>query len=383
VLPRLRPNGAALLAFLLAAPVPALYAQAAPPVTIRVRVVDSSGVAIPGAGVAIMDGLRDTKASGSTDGAGRVTLIVPGGTWQHEVVARRIGYQRASLFFVPHHDTVSLTLALRRPAQQLEAVRVTAREDVKHASYHLDAEDITNSPRTILDGMDAVMKLRPDVMYGRDPLCGGAQDIWVNGKLMRGVLPNAMVQARRGITPSPKMKSMSGRPLPMPKPLTGNEAVQTVLAAIKPEHILEMEFKDCYDRTVDKVHGNSALFVALKEGVAFELNGRGSYVKDLGDLPFVAENAAPPAVSVPAYRNRLLGVYDATTGDPVPDVAVTDSLSGTTARTTSTGTVTLRFLPEGESTLRIMKPGYDSAHVRVSISPRDTLPITLILGRVP
>jgi hypothetical protein len=362
------------LLLLLAAPT-ALYAQAAPPVTIRLRVIDTASVPVAGADVAIMADLKEARATAVTDARGLATLTVPGGNAQREAVARKIGFARTSMFFVAHHDSIALTLVLRRPVQQLEAVKVTEREDVKRKSYHLDADDIANSKRPILDGMDAALKIRPDIIYGREPeLCGGAQDIWINGKLMRGVLSNAMVQARRGITPSPGMKSsMSGRPALMPRPLRGSEAVETVLASIKPEHIAEMNFKDCFDTTVNDVHGSSALYVVLKEGIAFELNGRGSYVKDLGDLPFVADALA--------YRNRLLGVYDATSGEPVPEVTVTDSASGVTAKTTATGTVTLMFLPDGAATLKIAKPGYDALSLPVMISPRDTLPITVVLTK--
>jgi Carboxypeptidase regulatory-like domain len=82
-----------------------------------------------------------------------------------------------------------------------------------------------------------------------------------------------------------------------------------------------------------------------------------------------------------AYRHRLLGVFDELTGEPIAGVEVADSTSGTFATTTATGTVSLAFLPEGLSTLRIRKLGYAELHLPVVISPKDSLPITLTLGK--
>jgi hypothetical protein len=80
----------------------------------------------------------------------------------------------------------------------------------------------------------------------------------------------------------------------------------------------------------------------------------------------------------PAYRARILGVYT-TDGDPIEGAEVTDALSKTTALTTKTGTVTLSFLPDGATLVRIRKVGYAAATMLVNIDPSDTLPVTVML----
>lgn len=92
--------------------------------------------------------------------------------------------------------------------------------------------------------------------------------------------------------------------------------------------------------------------------------------------------AAPLAAQeAPAYRRRLLGVYDMQTGDPIEGAEVTDILGKLTATTSATGTVSLAFLPEGQTMLRIRKVGYTAKTMAISISPVDTVPFTVLLER--
>ena len=83
----------------------------------------------------------------------------------------------------------------------------------------------------------------------------------------------------------------------------------------------------------------------------------------------------------PSLPLRIFGVLDVDTGEPVADVRVVDLATCTFARTTKTGTVSLSFMTAGNWRLSIEKAGYDSLTMPVAISPRDSNPVTVVLGR--
>lgn len=96
-----------------------------------------------------------------------------------------------------------------------------------------------------------------------------------------------------------------------------------------------------------------------------------------------AQTAAQDTAAKPktyAYRYRVLGVFDAASGDPVEGVEVIDVLNGNKALTTKTGTVSLMFLPDGGSLVRLRKVGYEMQTMTVAISPADTTPLTVVLA---
>ena len=98
-------------------------------------------------------------------------------------------------------------------------------------------------------------------------------------------------------------------------------------------------------------------------------------------LLLVASIASAQQTGAPAapYRARIVGVFDFSTGAPIIGAEVTDMASGTMALTTRTGTVSLAFLPDGGSTVRVRKVGYTPITQFMAISPADTVPLTLMM----
>jgi hypothetical protein len=119
-----------------------------------------------------------------------------------------------------------------------------------------------------------------------------------------------------------------------------------------------------------------ALLVALSTGLALSA---GAQVVPSAAAPVARATAASAARS---YRDRLMGVFDSATGRPVAGVEVSDLLSGTRAMTTATGTVSLFYLPDSGSIVRLRKVGYTPQTFFVAISPGDTTPITVLLSPV-
>ena len=315
-----------------------------------------------GVDLAVMRGVNTVVAQSTTDVTGRHAFALADDAGGLEVVARKIGYQRGDRFFALSRDTTVISIVLRRTIQSLDAVKVSAEQDLRHKSYFLDADAIASSDRPLFDGMDVFTKLRPDMLYSRS---AGVfehceiEEVWVNGRRLP-ISPydslDPMIESRRKTL----FKPAKSKPVSL--------AVLKTLSLVKPEHIAEINYRDCMDTSIGKMGDQNAAFITLKPGVAFDIK-RGSYV--------VGQKAP-----IATYRNRLLGLYDDSNGEPLDGAVVLNTANGDRVQTTSTGTVSLAFLPEGQSTIKISKPGYRDFSFEVSISPADTVPLTIVLTRL-
>lgn len=359
--------------------------------TVRERVIvttvrDSANRPVADVDVSLREGLSDTVVSGMTDRSGRVTLRTLTRASSIEVVARRIPFL-ASYRYVRFgtSDTTSVALTLVRPAHTLDTVVVTEREATRKAKMTIDADAIASSTRNIGSGLDVVLKLRPDMVYGLAgrAFCDTARvtQVWVNGIRMWNVPPAAMAAQRR----QEELDAHFKRPPPY---ASMSPDMLYVLTTIKPEHIASIEMSDCTHPVVQQNGHREGMFISLKPGIGFE-PGVGSLVQgdeeQLGTLRRIMMQRRSSSVLLPtgpARLPRLLGLFDWDTGEPVAGADVIDAATGTRASSSETGTVPLDFVSSGAALLVVERPGYRTDSLHVKISPSDTIPITVLLRRV-
>jgi hypothetical protein len=387
----------------------AAQAAPAPAHPISLRVVDSAGLVIEGADVSVVQGINDVRASATTDARGRVSLSVVGPDGDYQVVVRKIGFLREDQFFHAGAAPVALEVRMQRAVQTLAPVKVTATENLKRKSYFIDADEIAKHADELIDATDILKKLKPDMICGRScsPLgavaattrtparkCPGlafsqrrvcpadntppslSTSVWVNGVWIRSVATDEVCQVgRRGI-------------------LAGlSPGTMQVLCEIQPEHIEQITYLDEFDNSVGKPHSNSAIFVVLKTGVGYEPGAKSYVVADTmtskrtrvapGTAVVDSSSAVPDSTAqkLPSYRYRLLGVFDQETGEAIQGARVIDSSTGTYMNTSVTGTVSLFYLPEGSSLVRITKDGYADLTLSVVIGPGAAEPLTLTMKK--
>jgi hypothetical protein len=83
--------------------------------------------------------------------------------------------------------------------------------------------------------------------------------------------------------------------------------------------------------------------------------------------------------SVRVRAGRLVGVYDANSGQPLADVSITNVATGLSAKTTSTGTLSLFFVDTAGGMLRVRKVGYKPLTMLATNGSQDTTPLTVLL----
>jgi hypothetical protein len=367
----MRPSLALAAALLVAQPVRGQTTL--PPTSVRVRVVDSAGTPLSGADVSIVRGLASPLASGNTSASGEITLNIPQGT-EYQLIARRIGFERASRFFSTTPEPMAIVMQLSRSVTRLDAMKVTA-DFSRRAAYRIGADQIASTDRPMFDGFDVLKTLGQRILSpsprSKFNPCPTLY-IWVNGRRIIYPPSNDRMEmelrgkfAVRSSTINPS--AWTGR---TPSPPNGIASmplsVLSVLASIKAEHIDEINYSDCQDNSVPGTRTTNSVFVTLKPGVGYEL-ARGSYVVDM-------------PVTLAANRQRIVGVFDEATAQPIPGAEVRDSASASFVTTTETGTVTLAFLPDGEHVMWVRKKGYDELRFVVQISDHDMQPLTLTLS---
>lgn len=336
--------------------------------------MDSTQAPVSGVDIILRKGLREVVAEKLTDNEGRVVFHLVDSPPTLEVAARKLGYTQASQYLaLSQTDSANVLLRIGKIVRTLDTVRVTAAMTTRQARLSIDAEAIAESPRQVLDGIDVVGKLRPDMVYGLGGrmVCPPAANIWVNGVRIRGTTGTFLAQEKRRELRQPKFH-------PPPPVAAFGEDVVAVLSTIKAEHIESMSMHDCMDSSTGAVGSSGAIFVVLKPGIAYKY-GLGSIVVGMQRR----DSAAKEVVVWPdqSHIARLIGLFDAATGEPVVGATVRDDATGRFATSSETGTVSLGFVQGTEVTLTIAKTGYASDTMVVKVGPKDTVPITVLMRR--
>ena len=250
--------------------------QLASPVAIHVHVVDSAHAPIANADVAVVHGLNDVLAAGQTDRNGLLLLRFSRHEDNYQVVVRKLGYARASKFVLAgQSDSLSIDVTLSKASQRLDTVKVIAEVNRTRERTFIDADAIAASGRPLFDAVDVIEKLRPNMTVEPPDATGQclpARNLWVNGVRVAWRFPSVSTRTRAGGVRAEVPLARPGRAL---RAASDDEIL--ALASIKPEHIASIEYRNCFSTTVNKIGGESALYVILKDGIAFRM-GVGSYV---------------------------------------------------------------------------------------------------------
>lgn len=237
--------------------------------TVSVRVRDETNRAVSGADVMFVQGAGGAFVAGRTDTTGTYQLLDADSLpLPVSVVARKLGYAptRATLSDV-RADGADVLLTLR-PTAALDTIRINA--TMRGKNYVLGKAEILGSTRTIRDALEALEKLRPEMLgdQGRCP-SDPVTNVWINGRRVFFKVSSA--------APARMRKRGAYRVSADPRQSGGELAVQKVLASIKPEHLSEIRYVNCWDITTAGIGTNNAIYITLLPGFTWDMS-RGSHV---------------------------------------------------------------------------------------------------------
>lgn len=216
------------------------------------------------------------RYSDSSDAGGRVALpITNGGSLR--IALRKIGWQPVDTTLDAARLIAPVEFRMTRTPVALDTVIATARGRVLSNDYLLGASEIAASRRYIVDAYDALRDLRPGMLGDRLRDCPYARNLWVNGR-RQPLSPAEPLIPLEG-APMIARNDGSGRPPLSGAYLPSHAPPGAPLSLIKAEHIAEMRYVSCWQRSQVGVGGDNAIFITLRPGVAFDLR-RGSYVRD-------------------------------------------------------------------------------------------------------
>ena len=89
-----------------------------------------------------------------------------------------------------------------------------------------------------------------------------------------------------------------------------------------------------------------------------------------------------PVASIPRPPLRIIGTFDEATGQPLSGVEVIEAATGTSVLTSSTGSANLGLIVPKGGEIRLRKIGFEEQTMTVSMTPSDTVPITILMKKV-
>ena len=242
--------------------------QSAASAVIQVIVTQDNGAPIAEANLLLRRAGGVDPLVGTTDAGGKHAFVIEVDTGRYTLVVRKVGYVGATrnVPTLVTGQTIAMTIVLVHLPMTLDTVRSLA--DIK--KYRLDAADIAASSRVIDNALDAIRKLNRDMLGDGGRQCPMVDNVWINGKRVFFV-----VRGPKGIgggtvhISAPQIASALAGSNPLP-----------VLASVKSEHIEQMTYVNCWDRSMGSHMGaDDALHITLKPGIAWNWKF-GSYVAD-------------------------------------------------------------------------------------------------------
>ena len=199
-----------------------LRGQSLRPFAVRLTVRDSAGHPVAHASAAVVRGLNELIGTASTDSTGAARIGVSNAPAALQIVVRHLGFAPDARFVsTTGIDSAILDIRLARAPVALDSVRISAAESATRKSYYIDH----------LGQWQAHQTCRV-IAVGHVPHIG---EVFVRKEIV------------------------------------------DILEEIRPEHIEEIRYTDCFDTSVPGLGTRSAAFVILKTGIGYE-RGKGSFV---------------------------------------------------------------------------------------------------------
>lgn len=257
----------------------AVPAQPKPPAIVHVQVTQAAGTPLADADLIVLKSGAATLL-GRSDANGRHTFLVDIDTGRYSLAVRKLGFTRTlRLLPIAPGDTFAITVAVARAPAELDTIRATAQQ-LPSKNYFLGGDEIMASTRGIFDALDALQKLRPNMLGDGGRVCPGVRNIWINGRREYwGSIDDpfstemSAPSGGRGRVSRPRTRGVTKAPKMTEEP----DGVDTVLMWLKPEHIAEMRYVNCWDMSMPEIGTNDALYIVLKPGVKF-VWGKGTVV---------------------------------------------------------------------------------------------------------